>query len=184
MEDINDINNPLRIEMRRYRSLMEICSMGIVAFGVWSIIKFCLELMSNPEEIFYSESGSAALSAKIITLVVVIILIILDLLMRLYIVRTALLVSKDLINKTRYSIFALFLIIEGLVGIGLEVKSIINDPSVVLKSAVSIMVELTALGAVIGLIYAGIHFKRARNSYRQLSQEDQPDNRHRMSPAS
>lgn len=175
MEDINDINNPLRIEMRRYRSLMEICSMGIVAFGVWSIIKFCLELISNPEEIFYTESGSATQSAKIITLSVVVIMIILDLLMRLYIARTALQVSKDLINKTRYSIFAFLLIIEGLIGIGLEVNSIINDPSGVLKSVVSILVELTALGSVIGLIYAGMNFKKARNSYRQLSQNDHPD---------
>ena len=152
---------------------MEICSLCIVAFGVWSIIKFFLELMSNPEEIFYAESGSATQSANILTLFIMIILITLDLLMRLYIARTALLVSKDLINKTRYSIFAVVLIIEGLAGIGLEVNSIINDPSGALKSVVSIMVELTALGSVIGLIYAGMNFKKARDSYRQLSRKDQ-----------
>ena len=175
MEDIKDINNPLRIEMRRYRSLMEICSLCIVAFAVWSIIKFFLQLMTDPEEIFSAESGSAPLYAKVVTLSVVIILITVDLLIRLYIARTALLVSKDLISKTRYSVFAVFLIFEGLVGIVLEVKAIINDPSNALRNIVSIMLEITSLGAVFGLIYAGMKFRKARNSYKQLSQNGQQD---------
>lgn len=176
MEDIKDINNPLRIEMRRYRSLMEICSLCIVAFAVWSIIKFCLQLMTDPEEIFSVESGSAPLYAKVLTISILIILIVVDLFIRLYIARSALLVSKDLISKTRYSVFALFLILEGLVGIVLEVKAIIYDPSNALSNIVSIMLEATSLGAVFGLIYAGLKFRKARNTYKQLSQNGQQDN--------
>lgn len=153
--------------MRRYRSMMDISSLGIVAFGVWSIIKLVLTAMGDPNH-FINNVGpdqGAGRGDDILTVVFLAIITAIDMSMRLYIARSARKVSKGEIKKTRYIIFAIVLMLTSAFSIFLQCVGIHLDPSGWVSYFVSILVELTSLGAVAELIYASVRFRKARDLF-------------------
>lgn len=147
--------------------MMDISSLGIVAFGVWSIIKLVLTALGDPSE-FFSDIGpdqAVGRGDDILTVIFLAIVAAIDMSMRLYIARSARKVSKGEIKKTRYIIFAILLMLTSAFSIFLQCVGIHFDPSGSARYIISILVELTSLGAVAELIYATVRFRKARDMF-------------------
>lgn len=160
---MEEINNPYRIEMRRYRSMMDISSLGIFAFGIWSIAKLVLTTIYEPAQMLADSTTGEALSAgsDVINIVTMVVLCAVDLLMRLYVTTSARKVSKGRKKKTRYIVFAVLLLLGSLINIAFNIGVIVLVKTDIADSIIRIIVEITSMGAVIELIYATRKFRTA-----------------------
>lgn len=168
-----DVNDPLRVEMRRYRSMMEISCRGILMFGIWSAVKCIFQILNDPGEFFLymSDTGKASLSLEISSILMLLFIMAVDLAGRLYIAKSALDVSKRYKKKKLYIFLAVMLFVGSILTIVISIADMIKTHARIAEDIVTIMIEITAIITVSELIYSSVKFRRARNRFKAVSEE-------------
>lgn len=88
-------NDPRQIRIRKYRSILRSIGAGIVVFSAWSVIKSAGLTLVDPDNSFEA---------------VTVLLLALDMLMRIYVGRSAIAVGNGQKRGKAYIIFAVFML--------------------------------------------------------------------------
>jgi hypothetical protein len=143
------------VKLRRYRNLLTISGLGVIAFGLWSVLKTILLFV-------FREEALAALPDDVLTrvifFVIVGVLLLTDFAIRLFIGLSARAEGLGKKKGYAYLVFAVLLALAS----AASVAAIFFDTGTtsILEIIVSVIVEVTSLVAVIELIAAAIHVKR------------------------
>lgn len=176
------------IKLRKYEHALVISGVGVIAFGIWSIIKAAIYFILVPlDELgdVQPDEGLAVLQAMGMTdrgigyviAVTVLFVLLLDFVLRLYIGRAAVIDGRRLKKKRFiYVILAMFVAISTISslvtrGVQLGAGGDTAWGGAVQAANVSVIVDLTSLLAVIEMIVAAIMVRRLRKALRSSRTE-------------
>ena len=166
-------------QLRKYEHILAISGVGVIAFGLWSIVKAAIYFILIPQEQLKGMSSIKELAElynqgmtdrEIVVLIAVVILLclILDFSLRLYVGRSAFADGRRLKKKRfAYVVWAMFLAAGLVAGIVARCVQLYTGNEsfwqrTVEPSDVSMLVDLTSLLALIEMIVAGIMVRRLR----------------------
>lgn len=144
------------VKMRRYQNLLMISGLGVIAFGLWTILKTILLL-------FVKENTLAELPdslARVIFIVVLVVVLAVDFLFRLFIGLSARAEGQGKKKGYAYIVFAILLAIFSLASVVLIFFDV--GETSILELTVSVIVEVTSLIVVIELLVAAFTVKKLR----------------------
>ncbi len=164
-------------KLRKYEYTMVISGAGVIAFGVWSVIKAVIVVISNSLGIFgefYSEKDMMQLNelgiteqgASLLVAVIVFLLLIIDLLMRLYIGLRAVAEARRL-RKTRSAYIVLAVIMGLFLLIGLILRPFqyaqgTYEDDILDSAFASGIADMTSLLAITELVISAVMVRRLR----------------------
>ena len=165
-------------KLRKYEHLLAISGAGVIAFGIWSVVKAAIYFLLVPLEridTLFSEqdladlqsAGASNKAAGIITIVVILAMLLVDLLLRYYVGRSAVLEGRRIRKKRiTYVVVAAFIGFFLLLSIVMRFYSYLGEQEVTKTAldtaSVSIVVDITSLLATIEMIVAAIMVRRLR----------------------
>ena len=156
-------------ELRRRRSILSITGMGVIALGLWSFIKLNLYFLAA-QNATIEGLGLADLSADerrtsfLFLYVVGLVLAVLELILRIYIGRSAIRDAKGAKKKSLYLVFAAILASLSAIYLCLDITSFDFHSNHVADSMASILVEITSLYIFIELLFAAIKIRLLRKN--------------------
>ena len=167
------------IKLRKYEHSMVVSGGGVIIFGVWSVVKAILFFIVSPAEQFQSiysdedaqelyDIGFSNTDASLFIFVAILIILIVDLLLRFYVGRSAILVGRRMRKKEiMYIVIAIFLglvLFAGFFARILFAQDYIAGVKTTAWSTgnVSSIVDLTSLLALIELIVSSFKVRRLR----------------------
>ncbi len=172
------------VKLRKYEHTLAISGAAVVAFGIWSVFKAVIYFVLLPmdqlgvafEEMDPSQTEDIrqiGLSDRGVGYVAVagfLIVVAIDLLMRLYIGKHAILDGRRKTKRRVYVGLSIFLSVSLVMEVGNRIASFVNYSTqnmddfdkLVHAANVSIIIDLTSLLALINLIIAAIMVKKLR----------------------
>lgn len=164
-------NDALQIELRKNQDTLKIVGLGVMAFGVWSIVKTILyttaQWSSIAEEIAVQEANETLVKMLYIFMIAVTIAV--EIAIRLYIGRSAIAEGKGKRKRPGYIAVA-FLIT--LIGLSLTLTAIVAPGIHIelnLDLLVSLFVEITSAAITFEMCWAAIRIRKLR---RQLAERE------------
>ena len=120
-------NDPASVKMRRNRGTLSVAGLGVMAFGLWSVVKFVMECLIGKirEDLVNTYSDTGTILAWIV-IIVVIHLILTDVILRYIVGRCAWRESRGLRQGCWYLILAGNIAAGSILSIYLEAESIIS----------------------------------------------------------
>ena len=154
-------------ELRRHQNTLIIIGLGVIAFGIWSIIKMVMLLLLAPDTLFElmapkTETEVSKQTMMIIVVSLVAFFLLIDLALRLYVGRSAIREART--GKKRIT----YLIIAGLIA-ALNASSL-STPFIYgtqyylsgLDMVVTFLIDLTSFIVLIELIRSGVKVRQLR----------------------
>lgn len=168
-----------QVKLRKYEHILAISGAGVIAFGLWSIVKAVIYVILSPVSQFsqvFTEEDMAQLNianvgereADIALIVLILFGMVLDVLLRIYVGRRA--ISEGRFNRKRrfvYVVLAFFIAVGMLMQLVRRLVFLFGPgsdpmPAVIRAMSVSWIVDVTSLLALIELIIAAIMVRRLR----------------------
>ena len=148
------------VKLRRYSSTLTISGYGVIAFGLWSIVKTILLTVMHPDVMGIIPDEDVGFPREVyITLMITFMTLLLgfDLGLRIYVGLSARSEGSGKKKHVTYLVFAVFLLMLSMLSLwsGLD----INDYDSTLDYLASLLVEITSIAAVIELIYSSIRVR-------------------------
>jgi uncharacterized membrane protein len=156
-------NDPAAVRLRKDENTLVVVGGGVILFGVWSLVKALLYLISDRteiiEEIPYDEIGKAGV---IVVVAAVFLILMADLAVRLYVGMSARAEGRGHKKSPVYLILTGVMVLGSLITLFILIrygKAAANDvPDLI----ISTLIELTSMVLECEMIYAGIRVRRAR----------------------
>ena len=175
-------NDPNRIKLRRYENRLAISGMAVIAFGLWSIVKALAYFLTQSYDVidaFGLEDDSHSLEEGLkvadlhsafsgVLIGIIFTVLVFELLVRVYVGRSAFLDGRELKKKSPVYIILSFLIalllILSLVNRAVTgIEGAATDRSEVMDTAVvSNLLDITSLLALAEMVISGIRVRRLR----------------------
>ena len=157
-------NDPASVKMRRNRGTLSVAGLGVMAFGLWSVVKFVMECLIGQirEDLVNTYSDTGTILAWIV-IIVVVHLILTDVILRYIVGRCAWRESRGLRQGCWYLILAGNIAAGSILSIYLEAESIILKDDFSLYDYACLIVELTSLVMLIELFVASICSRRRKS---------------------
>lgn len=150
------------VKLRRYRNLLIISGTGVIAFGVWSVVKTILFLTLTPDYLRLDDIGDigeAEMSlVKIFVFVILGVIMAIELLLRLYIGLSARAEGYGKKKRIVYVVVAAIILVLSLWSIITSFH--VSEYDSLLDMAVSLLLELTSAAAFFEVIYASYMVRR------------------------
>ena len=154
------------VKLRRYQNLLTLSGLGVIVFGLWSILKLFLILLLNDDTV--SETIKAAempdeFTTRLALYLVLGVIILIDFLMRLFVGLSAR--SEGFGNKrgNAYVVFAALIALSSLISVVfIFFDTSLTSISSVLELIVSVFVEATATVVMIELLVSAITVKKLK----------------------
>lgn len=163
-------NDALQIQLRKNQDTLKIVGLGVMAFGAWSIVKSILyttaQWSSIKEEIVVPEANETI--AKMVYIFMIAVTMAVEILVRLYIGRSAIAEGKGERRRPGYVVVA-FLITA--IGLTLTVTAFVVpgiriEPN--LEALMSLFVEITSAVITLEMCWSAIRVRKLR---RQLAEQ-------------
>ena len=165
-------------ELRKRQNILYITGQGVIAFGLWSLIKNNLYLFLSAEELFPETdefSPKMQIAIILITFLILLFFSSLELLLRIYVGRSAMNEAKGLKFRKHYVGFSRFLIAFYVFSVAIEILEIIL-PGVDVNSFperfASVIVDTTSLIMLIELVSAAKKVRSLRASKNEQTRTD------------
>ncbi len=157
-------NEPQAVKMRRNRGTLSVAGLGVMTFGLWSVVKFVMECLIGQirEDLVNTYSDTGTILAWIV-IIVVVHLILTDVILRYIVGRCAWRESRGLRQGRWYLILAGNIAAGSILSIYLEAESIILKDDFSLYDYACLIVELTSLVMLIELFVASICSRRRKS---------------------
>ena len=157
-------NDPASVKMRRNRGTLSVAGLGVMAFGLWSVVKFVMECLIGQirEDLVNTYSDTGTILAWIVIIVVVHV-ILTDVILRYIVGRCAWRESRGLRQGHWYFILAVNIAAGSILSIYIEAESIILRDDFSLYDYACLIVELTSLVMLIELFVASICSRRRKS---------------------
>ena len=157
-------NDPASVKMRRNRGTLSVAGLGVMAFGLWSVVKFVMECLIGQirEDMVNTYSDTGTILAWIV-IIVVVHLILTDVILRYIVGRCAWRESRGLRQGHWYLILAGNIAAGSILSIYIEAESIILRDDFSLYDYACLIVELTSLVMLIELFVASICSRRRKS---------------------
>ena len=149
-------NDPDSVKLRKNKSTLVALGTGIMAFGIWSIIKTMMEFLlgSAGEEIREVMSDLTG-GGRIAVIAVTAFIVIVDLLIRCHVGINAIREGRN--KKSRHYMFSVvLLIISSIVSLILLFMEMLEPGEISMNDEVSIFVEITSLVILIEMITVSV----------------------------
>ena len=152
------------VKLRRYQNLLTLSGLGVIVFGLWSILKVFLILLLNDDT--FSEMIEAAevpdnSVTRLILYLLLAVLPLIDFSMRLFVGLSA---RSESFGKKRgcaYIVFAALIVLSSLISVVfIFFDTPLTNISSVLELVVSVFVEATATVVMIELLVSAITVKK------------------------
>ena len=164
-------NDALQIQLRKNQDTLKIVGLGVMVFGVWSIVKTILyttaQWSSITEEIVVPEANATL--AKMVYLVMIAVTMAVEIAVRLYIGRSAIAEGRGERRRPGYVIVALLITVVGLTltvtafavpGIRVELNP---------ELLASLFVEITSAVITFEMCWSAVRVRKLR---RQLAERE------------
>ena len=161
--DLTIHNDPAAIRLRRDENTLVVVGGGVILFGVWSLVKALLYMISDRtniiEEISINEIGTAGV---IVVIGAVFLILMADLAVRLYVGRAARAEGRGHRKSPLYLVLTGLMVLGSLITLFILFrygKAAADDiPDMIISS----IIELTSVVLECEMIYAGIRVRKAR----------------------
>ena len=164
-------NDTLQIQLRKNQDTLKIVGLGVMAFGAWSIVKSILyttaQWSSIKEEIVVPEANETI--AKMVYIFMIAVTMVVEIVVRLYIGRSAIAEGKGERRRPGYVVVA-FLITA--IGLTLTVTAFVVPGirmELNLEALVSLFVEITSAVITLEMCWSAIRVRKLR---RQLAEQE------------
>ena len=164
-------NDALQIQLRKNQDTLKIVGLGVMVFGVWSIVKTILyttaQWNSITEEITVPEANGTL--AKMVYLFMIAVILTVEIAIRLYIGRSAIAEGRGERRRPGYVVVA-FLITA--IGLTLTVTAFVVPGirmELNLEALVSLFVEITSAVITLEMCWSAIRVRKLR---RQLAEQE------------
>lgn len=141
-------NDPRQIEIRKYRSILRSIGAGIVVFSSWSVFKSIGVTLLNPEETLQAMTA--------VSLVV-------DLLMRIYVGRSAIAVGNGEERGKTYIVFAILMVLGSVIILAFICFGLVRLEAVRKANGIytSMFIEITSTVLVVEMIIVAMKLRIA-----------------------
>lgn len=150
------------VKLRRYRNLLVISGTGVIAFGVWSVVKAILFMTLTPDPLQLSEMTDVSAFelpfVKMMIYIVLAVILAVDLSLRLYIGLSARAEGNGKKKRIVYVVVAAIILLLSLWSIITSFH--LSEYDSLLDMIVSFFVELTSAAAFFEVIYASCMVRR------------------------
>ncbi|MBQ9679095.1 MAG: hypothetical protein IJV48_00220 [Ruminococcus sp.] len=160
------------VKLRRYRNLLTISGTGVIAFGVWSVIKTILFMTLTPDYLRLNDIGdigdigeAGMTVVKIFAFTVLGVIMAIELLLRLYIGLSARAEGNGKKKRIVYVVVAASLLLLSLWSIITSLH--VSEYGSLLDMAVSLLLELTSAAAFFETIYASCMVRRLQKKAKE-----------------
>ena len=164
-------NDALQIQLRKNQDTLKIVGLGVMAFGAWSIVKSILyttaQWSSIKEEIVVPEANETI--AKMVYIFMIAVTMVVEIVVRLYIGRSAIAEGKGERRRPGYVVVA-FLITA--IGLTLTVTAFVVPGirmELNLEALVSLFVEITSAVITLEMCWSAVRVRKLR---RQLAEQE------------
>ena len=155
-------------ELRRYQSILSASGMAVIAFGIWSIVKTTLLVLTRASELNLQQmiqDAGAPKWAIMLLLVILVPLVNIDVFLRIYVGLSA---RKEAAGKKKrivYLVIAWIVLILGILSIiAFFGSSFTEDPG---DAIVTLIIEATSVFAMINLIRSAGRVRELRKTLNQ-----------------
>lgn len=152
-------------ELRRNRDMLKITGLGVIAFGLWNMIKIFMYVMiekaaiyemirdSIDSDVVYTdkEMNMLYLISYIIFVVIMMLVMVFDALIRLYVGRCAILEAKGIKKGNAYLVIAAIMIMVSVLSMVNAVMGFKPDPDTVIDIISTVLVEITSFITLVEL---------------------------------
>ena len=145
------------VKLRRYENLLTVSGLGVIVFGLWSVIKTLLVLFMQ-EDTLADMPDSTLIRVIFFTIIGLVLLV--DLLLRLFVGLSARAEGFGKKKGVVYIVFAILLAIVSLISVGMIFFDM--DEESIVEIIVSVIVEGTSLIVVIELLIAAFNVKKLK----------------------
>ena len=152
------------VKLRRFRNLLTVSGLGVIAFGGWNVLKMILVFVMQRDtiEALFAEMSIDGL-VKNITIAIIIAVTVIDFLIRLFVGLSARAEGFGKKKGAAYIVFAVLLVLGSLSSLVLffcDPDSLTKSP--ILQTAVSVILEITSAVATVELLVAAITVKKLK----------------------
>ena len=151
------------VNLRRYSNTLAVSGAGVIAFGLWSIVKTILLSVMHPEVVGIIPDDDSLLPRGVYIAMMISFLVLLlgiDIGFRIYVGVSARAEGNGKKKHITYLVFAVILLILSMLSLWTDL--IFNDYDSILDFLAAILVEITSMAAVIELIYSAVRVRRLR----------------------
>ena len=150
-------NSCLQVRLRKDRNTLVVVGAGVIAFGVWSVIKAVMDAAVNIETLLVTRSGERLSPAAFWIALAVIVAI--ELALRVYVGRSAIAEGRGVKKGALYIVLAILMGLISLLSVVVVPMAAGLDSSV-LQTAAARVVELTSGVTILEMAVAAIRVKR------------------------
>ena len=168
-----------QVKLRKYEHILAVSGVGVIAFGLWSIVKASVYVILSPVSQFselipkeeleqLEEIGVGERTTDITIIVMLMFALTLDVLVRIYVGRCAIAEGRELKKKRFIYVILAAIMALGLVSapihevMGLLGSEVPEQADVMNAMSVSWIVDITSMLALIELVVAAIMVRRLR----------------------
>ncbi|MBQ3418114.1 MAG: hypothetical protein IJH32_09835 [Ruminococcus sp.] len=156
------------VKMRRYQNLLTVSGLGVIAFGLWSVLKtFLLLILRNDMREQMFEKMPNELLVKVIVYVILAFLVLTDFGIRLFVGLSARAEGFGKKKGYAYIVFAILIALSSLGSLLLLIFGSNPDESL-LELTVSTIVEVTNLVVMIELLVAAFTVKKLKKEISEV----------------
>ena len=164
-------NQPSDLRRRKDENTLVVIGGGVICFGVWSIIKTILHMIYNRAE-FFGGWNDLERAERIFSIVFTILVLLMDLLIRVYVGRSAQAEGRGQKKGSLYLVLAALLSLISVASLAFLIGySDLADVSLP-DSIISVVVELTAVITQVEMIVAAICVRRERKNMNAGAEQD------------
>lgn len=145
------------VKLRRYQNLLTVSGLGVIVFGLWSVIKTLLVLFMQEDTLDDIPDSTVI---RVIFFAILGVVLLVDLLLRLFVGLSARAEGFGKKKSVVYIIFAFLLAIVSLVSVVMIFFDM--DETSIDELIVSVIVEGTSLIVVIELLVAAFNVKKLK----------------------
>ena len=155
-------NDPGSLRYRRESSTLVVLGTGVMAFGIWSIIKligtfaFRIPLFTASEE---EELGSVGM---IFAIIIAVIIVSVDVLLRIFVGIRARREGAGKKAGKAYLVFLVLMIIVSVISVAVEIDAVLSAERDFFDSYANLIMELTSLVVSFEVFMAAIYVRRFR----------------------
>lgn len=144
-------------EIRRLENNLITLGTGVIAFGVWTFLKFVIYL------IFGNELDDQVTGiAKVVTIIILLILGALDMLLRLYIGASARSQGRGKKKSGFYIVITALMILVLTLTIGIEVYSTLRLEGGLIDDVITLIIDVTSLVILVDLMVSAVRLRKLK----------------------
>ncbi len=156
-----------KAELRRYEDDLNICGMGAVIMGVWSIIRICMQFMLNPPDLGISdEDPETAIFVMLFMAIGATVILVMILGIHLYIGINAMKVAQRKKYKKKYFAVTIIALVINAVSM-ISYKDSLSDLGHIDTTIASMLVDLVTIYILVIIIRSELKVRKLRLEQQQ-----------------